>query len=149
MKLYVRGFSQYKNKIYDKLSNASEQIDEHIIRLLLYSNDSHVNHWMNEIWSFLYKVDKLKGKNKWPSEKFIYDAISCHNDIIDALVVGVKDKEANLFPNNISYSRILSALEEYQRWLAVNLSKYGQVAQADVKYELTNIMNDHGLRNNG
>ena len=128
--------SEYKSRIYDTLVSASEQIDLHMIRLMLFPNSHYVDHWMHEIWSFLFKVDKLKGKNKYPTAKFIYDALSVHNDILGNYMKIVEDLEENLEPVDIAVSDVISAVVSYQKWIASELSQNGIVLQKDVKAKL-------------
>lgn len=140
MKLYIRGFSQYRDKIYDKLSDCSEQLDEHIIRLLLYPGNHYTEHWMHEVWAFLHTVDKLKGKNRYPKADFIYNALACHNDILHHFVKSVKTKESQYDPISISIENITDAVEEYQKWAANLLSSEGYIDYDDVQSKLNEIM---------
>ena len=36
-------------------------------------NHSALNHWKQEIYSFIHNVDKLKGNKRFPTSKQIYD----------------------------------------------------------------------------
>ena len=137
MYIYIRSMSERQSEIHREISAASKQIDMHIIRLMLYPNSSYRDHWMHEIWSFLFEVDKLKGKNKYPKAKFIKDALAAHNDVIDNYKEIVEDLEGELTERDISTEYIIQVIEKYQDWLANELSTHGKVKQSDVKIELT------------
>lgn len=143
MKVYIRAFSSRRNEIRQELRNISKEIDKHIIKLLIYPNNSLVDHWKHEIWTFQNDIDRLKGTNKYPSSQFIFDALSVHNDIVGNLVLIVKETEYKLDSQDISEGAAAAALEEYQKWLADNLSKYGIVRHKDVENKLDEIMNKY------
>lgn len=140
MYIYIRSMSEAQSKIYDKLTDRSEQIDQHIIRILLFPDSRYVDHWMHEIWASLHTVDRLKGKNTWPKEKFIKKCLSTHNDILDVYTEVVKDIESSLIPNDVPAVCILYSIEAYQDWIARELSINGYVTQAAVKAKLSDII---------
>ena len=139
----ILGISEYQNKIYDKLTTASEHIDEHIIKLLYYSDSSYVEHWKAEIFAFLHKIDKLKGRNKWPKSKFIKEALSTHNDMLHEYGLLVKEEESELAPRYISDDTILLAVNDYQNWLAEQLSIKGIVLHSEVCAKLDEIIKNY------
>lgn len=142
MKLYIRGFSRNQDYEYDKIADMSDQIDEHIIRLLIFPHNFYEEHWMKEIWKFLYRVHKLKGKNKYPSKKFIFDALSGNMDIIENLIPAVKTKENNLTPEDAKLEDILYVADGYHKWLSERLSTKGAVLVEDVIEILTKLTSD-------
>ena len=144
MKVYIRSMSEYQSKIYDDIVGHSKQIDQHIIRLLLYPQYEHPDHWIHEIWANLYAVDKLKGSNKYPKASFIYKALSVHNDILYNYVKIVKSIERDLAPISVDTDVIVDIVNKYQHWLAIKLSTEGVVLEEDVKAELMSILNDRG-----
>lgn len=141
MYIYIRSMSEAQTEIYRDIRNASDQITMHILKLLLYPTSSYVDHWMHEIWSFLYIVKKLKGKNKWPEADFIKKAMSTGNDIIPQFMAVVMDEESELEPTWIDPDDALACIEAYQDWIAFELSSYGVVRQSDVKAKLKEICN--------
>ncbi len=140
MKLYIYALSQHRKYVEYSLIDKSDPMDEHIIRLLLYYDNSLVKPWIREIWSFIHKVERLKSNNRYPSYNFIYNAISSHNDIVRAMINGVKDEEYNLVPHEISLAAAVAALEEYQKWLARYLSVEGEVPYKDAEVKLLEII---------
>lgn len=139
MFIYIKSMSEAQSRIYDNLTAVSKQIDMHIIRLLLYPDSKYVDHWMHEVWSFLFDIDTLKRKNTYPKASFIKKALSTHNDILGNYVKIVKSLESELTPQRIDLATVEYCVEEYQDWIAEQLSKYGYVEQKDVKEVLQDI----------
>ena len=141
MYMYIRAMSEDQKSIQSELKSHSEQLDEHIIRLMLYPTSEYVPHWKQEIWNFLHRVDKLKGKNKFPKAQFILDSISTHNDMIEELRGLVEDLESELTPVKIDTQNIIAVLEAYQKWISEKLSVQGVVRQSEVYAKLDELMN--------
>lgn len=139
MYIYIRSMSEAQNKIYDKLTDASDNIVEHIVKLILYPNAQEVNHWKREIFSFLWKVDKLKGKNKYPSEKFIYNALSTHTDNLGVYLDVIQDEYSDT-PQSISVETAERCVDEYMKWVASNLSVTGGLKSKEVYAKLDSII---------
>jgi hypothetical protein len=140
MYLYIRGAARYRDKIYDQITDASDQIDEHLVRLIIYPDNPAKSHWIHEIWSFLHRIHKLKGSKKYPKVAFIEDALNCGNDIIPNIVATVKDMEPDLTPVDVTEDQILHIFTAYQHWLATELSNHGVVNESDVKEVITNLL---------
>lgn len=140
MKIYIFAMSEYQKEIYRKLTSASEQIDEHIIRLLLFPNCRYQEHWKDEIYAFLSRIERLKGKNKWPKAKFIKEALEVHNDILQSYIYFVTDVESQFTPVNVELDVIESAINEYQDWISEELSKNGYVRLSEVHTKLDEIL---------
>lgn len=129
---YIRAMSRADKDIENKIADAAERIDEHIIKLILYPNNTEdIEHWYSETYAFLHKVDKRKATNKYPKSRFIYKALSCHNDIMDNIIRCVKSEYAYV-PKYISNSEILSTIDKYQQWLSYELSSQGAVTKQEV-----------------
>lgn len=141
MYIYIRAMSEDQKSIQSELKSHSEQLDEHIIRLMLYPDSEYVPHWKQEIWNFLHKVDKLKGKNKFPKASFIQKSISTHNDMIEEFRGLVEDIESELTPVEIDTQTIIAVLEAYQKWISEKLSAQGVVKRSEVYAKLDELMN--------
>ena len=72
MKIYIRGFAEMQREIERKLASHTDEIIEHIIKLVLMPGSSARNHWQGEIAGQLKSIDKLKNTKKFPSAKQIY-----------------------------------------------------------------------------
>ena len=77
---YIVGMSEAKSKIHDQIASVAYELDRHLLKLILYPGTAHQSHWSKEIAGFLNHVPKMKGSNKYPSSRFIYDAISIYED---------------------------------------------------------------------
>ena len=135
MYIYIRSMSEAQSKIYDKLTDASWRVDQHIVKLLLLPDCQEANHWKREIARFIDHTSKLQRTNKWPTAKFIKKCLSTHNDMVDVLLRQVSNslKEAN--KRTISEEDVLRALNAYQDWLASQLSARGAIDYDDA-YEV-------------
>ena len=107
----------------------------------MFPDSGYADHWMHEIWAFLFRVKKLKGKNKFPKIDFIKKAMSTSNDMIPELMTAVLDLEPELEPTWVDSDAALACIESYQNWLASELSAHGFVRQAAVKAKLKEICN--------
>ena len=141
MYIYIRSMSEAQTEIYRDIRDASDQITLHILKILMFPNSSYIDHWMHEIWSFLFRVKKLKGKNKFPKVAFIKDAMSTSNDMIPELMSVVLDLEPELEPIWVDSKEALACIKAYQDWAASELSAHGVIRQADVKAKLKEICN--------
>ena len=140
MHIYIRSMSEAQSRIYDKLTELSWKIDEHIVKLLLLPDCQDANHWKREIARFLDHVDKLKGKNKYPDAKFIKKCLSTHNDAADALLYSVSGNLSDTNQRLISEEDIHKALDTYQNWLAAELSAHGAIRYFDAYQVLDEIV---------
>lgn len=141
MYIYIRSMSEAQTEIYRDIRDASDQITMHLLKILMFPSSTYVDHWMHEVWSFLFKVKRLKGKNRWPKASFIKKAMSTSNDMLPQLMYVVADLESESDPIWISDSEALRCVEAYQDWLASELSAHGAVRQSDVKSKLKEICN--------
>ena len=139
----IKLFEMFEKKaeIRRKISYASEQIDLHLVKLILFPKTTYVDYWMKGIWKFLSRVDKLKN-NKFPSSKFIKNALSTHNDTIDRFIKTAKSGITSDSPRIVNSQEVLKAIEKYQSWLSYNLSIDGQVTQENVKNIIKQIINE-------
>lgn len=141
MYIYIRSMSEAQTEIYRDIRDASDQIVLHILKVLMFPDSGYVDHWMHGIWAFLFRVKKLKGKNKFPKTDFIKKAMSTSNDMIPELMSVVLDLEPELEPTWVDSSEALACIEAYQDWAASELSAHGVISQSDVKSKLKEICN--------
>lgn len=127
----ILGMSEYLKEIRRDLTPRGKQVLRHIIKLVLYPDVQEYEHWKKEIFNFISDVDKVKGKNKWPDAKFIYESISTQNDMIDVIIKQIKLMESEYTPRDVDDATVLKAVESYQNWLAASLSKQGAIDPND------------------
>ena len=141
MYIYIKSMSEAQTEIYRDIRDASDQVVLHILKILMFPDSKYVDHWMHEIWGFLFRVKKLKGKNRFPKPDFIKKAMSTSNDMIPELMSVVLDLESELEPTWVDSDVALECIEAYQNWLASELSAHGVVNQSAVKAKLKEICN--------
>lgn len=139
MYIYIRSMSESQIEVYRKLVASGDQIVMHITKLMLFPDCSYVDHWQHEVWAFLSRISKLKGKSKFPKKEFIKRALATHNDTLEGYIAIAKDEESKLTPRKISEADLLACIEQYQDWLASKLSTDGYVIQSEAKNKLSEI----------
>lgn len=142
---YIVAMSYDREKVRDKIIAASEKIIEHIVKLLYYPDSSDCDHWKEEIYSFLPRVYKLKGSKKYPSKKFIFEALSGHDDAIETFTNPVINQYGD--PQiDVSDSNLVSAIQSYQIYLSEVLSAQGYASPSEVYEMLDNIVDKYSRR---
>ena len=89
---YILGMSESAEEIRRDIVSRCSQLDEHLVKLMLFSTDSSIFHWQGEIYSSIHKIDRVKGKNKYPKYSFIREALSVHEDILDNIILLISDE---------------------------------------------------------
>lgn len=145
MKIQVTAMSKSQSRMHDSIANASEQINLHIAKLMLFPESPYVDHWMHEIWSFMPRIGTLKSTGKLPKSEFIKKVMSEDNDILSAYLVNAADDEDQLDPVNVSVTAYTAVLTAYQDWLSKELSANGLVRQQDVKDKLAELLFEQRL----
>lgn len=139
MYLYIRSMSEVKHEIYRKIVDQSDMIVEHLMKILLFPNSEYIHHWQSEIYSFLPRVKKLRNTKKWPSKKFILEALSTNNDMLDTFIWQSIEEESELTPEYLDAEDALPYIEEYMDWLADQLSSHGGASPEGVRQKLEEI----------
>lgn len=149
MKIYIRSFAEVQREIERKLSSHTDEIIEHMIKLIVMPDNSARNHWKGEIAGQLSKIDKLKNGKKFPTARQIYawtygkkqDLVTDRGwmqvtirDIEDQYDVYV-DMTADEFCNIAD-----EICAEYFSWLADELSIVGKVASRDIYNKLDELI---------
>lgn len=152
MKIYISAFAEKQKEIERMLSDKTEMVITHILYIIMAPQSETVNHWCQEIFSFISKVDLLKGKNRYPSAKNIYSwTYGKKQDTITHDVARVKIKIRNAiskehfkgeYDANTIADKLDNACEKYFSWLADQLSRYGEVASDDVEEVLKKLVNE-------
>lgn len=128
----VIGMSDDLKSIRDKIRDQTDQLVEHLIKLALFPECDSIDHWRAEVYSFLNKVPRIKGKNSWPKYKLIREPLSIYEDMVDELVDHVKKDYKNLSPVPINPIKLQNMITAYNNWLASELSQRGRVDSDDV-----------------
>ena len=139
MKLYIKGMFTDKRRISYQLFVSADKVVEHLMKLIQFPQAQAKNHWADEIHAFCHRVHRLKGSNKYPSFKFIYNEISSYNDILHSYITYARDTEPDEYFYDVPEHECLPTIDEYEKWLADMLSRYGEVTQQQVKQELAKL----------
>ena len=149
MKIYITAMSRDKARIEQELGSHMKVLIEHILYLILMPDSTDRSHWMDEIYSFLNNVHKMKSNNRFPTAKQIYEW-TYGNDrdlVLDdrfmlVLLRDVSEKENIVIaePKRTIMKMLDTACSKYFRWLSDRLSKDGAVTKSDVRAVLDSIV---------
>ena len=155
MKLRINECAMERSEQANKLYAHTEQIVEHLIKIIAMPDHTAVNHWKQEIASQIIKVNKLKGSKRFPTEKEIYkwtyekdkDSLKDMTYISNFIKGEWRTynyqgdfKNINKIAHNIQY-----VCDEYFKWLANTLSKFGIVFKPDIYEELNYLLSKIGV----
>lgn len=135
MKRLIYAMSFDRRTLLNRLIKNLDPLMDHLIKLYLFPNTDYTNHWRKEVWNFLNRTPKMPN-NKFPSYKFIYQAISGELDITEQLMYLVLDEYSKHTPTRFDAVELESKLDEYFQWLAEKLSTKGVVQSSEVYEEL-------------
>lgn len=140
--MYIYSMSRKLKDIGADLDNKAQNMILHLIKIILYPYHGAQNHWFQEIYASLNKVDLVKGKNRTPKADFIYNnLLRGHSYYINSYIKAIiKDYSEPEF--EISYDDILFYIQEYCRWISAELSENGVVSRTDVYEHLSDIVED-------
>ena len=149
MKLFVTEFAENKKEIERSLKPLTEKIIEHLFKLYLLPNNESVKHWKKEIYSFIHSIDKLKGSNKRPTSKQIYEwTFGKKADIFDddyyveVMVDTIEYEYSTTIGKNVNSIKndMYVLCDNYFKWLSNELSVKGLISPQSVYAELDNLL---------
>lgn len=132
MKVIIYG-SKFKRDISAKLESLSKLVTQHIIALYLFPDSPNRNHWMGEVWSFLNDVPLVRGRNKPPRSRFIYENTwGIQKRYLNVHIQKVIDKESDYTPITCDKKLLSEILDDYFRWISDKLSEDSYVSKSEV-----------------
>ena len=141
MKRYVYAMSTTKSDVKRRLQDIGGELTEHLVKLILYPKAPCSNHWMSEIWAFLYWVPKLKQNNKLPSADFIFDNISICLDQVEGFVrIAIMDYPEFEVSGQSDISSIEIKVRDYFMWISSELAHSGVVSKTSVYNKLESLI---------
>lgn len=141
--MYIYCFSRNKSEIEYNLHNKAEGVHEHLLRCFMYPNHESFNHWCNEIYSFISRIQKLKGSNKLPSARWIFNnTCKVVNDRTEQKVIHVIEQDYGPQESNYSAHQIAHMIELYFLWLSIQLSTVGVVSKSNVRNVILEILEE-------
>ena len=123
------------NKIGDDLDRKGKPLIRHLIKFALYSNHRSSDHWADEIYSFIKDVDTYKGKNKAPSEEFIFRSLYTRGNY-RYLHKWIKVVKEDYGDSDVSDQNVEEFVKSYLEWLSEELSTNLTVSRSSVRNEL-------------
>jgi hypothetical protein len=152
LKIYIRCFAEQQKEIERMLSEKTDNIIDLMLCIIMSPNRSTVNHWTNEIFSLIPRIDILKGKNSYPSAKKIYNwTYGKKRDTVVGRLPTMKVRIRNAisqehFSGSYDPEILMNQLDyvcyNYFLWLSKELSEVGMVACDDVRDVIAQIVDE-------
>lgn len=140
-------FSVSKQYIINKLWDIRLKVNEHLICCYIWNNTDNYNHWKTEVGGFFEKLPRVKGTNKFPTEKQLHkwiidDTIEEIEDSINYLVRRTEQDE------KVSISKydskvLQNYLIDFWNWLANYLADGNEVMPNDIYSEIDELVNKY------
>ena len=149
MKIYSRGFAELQKEVERKLSCSTDAVIEHLAKCYLMPDHFAVNHWRQEIFGLIHRVDMLKNGEKFPSAKQIYNwTYGKKQDLVmdirwlSKFVEGICEDysielDKSLTEFMVDFDSICTA---YFQWLANGLSQTGLINKSEAYAKLHAIL---------
>ena len=152
IKIYLTEMSIKRKYLLEDLRIATNRINEHLLKCLLIQNETNnLNHWSKEIYSFLFRVPKLKNDKGFPDEKTLSEGtLDYINDSLPQQIdVMIKSINSDENTNIIEYNKqaIYDCIIDYYKWLIPILSKEGIVELDAVKQKINELINKYNKLN--
>lgn len=136
---YIKAMSYDKQKIEQDLRASARPLTMHLIKLYLFPSSQYVNHWRQEVRSFLYVVPRLKNSKKFPSFKLIMSNISGYADMCDTLMYTIISDYSSLDPERMDAAELEALLMQYFEWISRKLSQQGSIPAEEIYEELSKL----------
>lgn len=131
---HAMGRSQFVAELEDTVRPTVK----HLIKLACWPNAQEVDHWRDEVYSFLHNVPLLKSSKRLPTANLIYQ----NTYKIDEPYMQTWYKNTVLdysdeygYPEK-SFYEIMPIVESYYRWLSLKLSTTGDVSKKEITAKL-------------
>lgn len=148
IKYYLTEMSESKSKIERDIKYNSRELIEHLLKCLLFQNTTNnLNHWGQEVYSYLKDVQKLKGSNKLPSEKMLYNCTLGYfaDSLLMKLNIYIESicEEENISIKEYDKKLLYDCIIDYYKWLVPILSTKGAVKPSEVKAQINILINKY------
>lgn len=135
MKRWILGMSRETRDVKREVESKSAEIAVHLAKLGMYPDHDAKMHWRQEVYSFLYKVPRLKSTNKFPKANKLFDWLwNSVKDEIRDWGRGVIREYGK--PCGMTLDEVETFSADYYDWLSSRLSKHGIVTQSEVYNKL-------------
>ena len=140
----ILGHSKKLSDIGAEIEESTQLIVQHLAKLYLFPESRDVDHWREEVATFLNSVPLRKGKNKLPSAQFIYKNTFEANEAYIAQYYNVvcmdyvcDDNPVTLQPRSIN--DFVNKVKLYYVWLSNNLSRFRVLPNLEIKNKLKDL----------
>lgn len=111
------------------IKQSREDLLTHLICYYVLSDiTTNQHHWEKDIYNAFPELSKIKGKNKYPNKRQLWDwgfetTIEKIEDHLDVWITKTEIKENRKLPKNINYKNLQEFMKDYIMWLYEELSK--------------------------
>lgn len=116
--IYFYEMSQPEGKIRENIRNFSTLIIKHLLKILMYGNQTSIHHWCSEINSWLEQCTeiKIKKKNRYPNGKEVNKWLLTywtHPSDIEKIRINIEKKYGKTSSSNEAlYEKVILSLNE-------------------------------------
>lgn len=148
IKYHLLEMSLDKDRLESDIRNKTQMLNLHLLKCLLIQNTTRtLNHWGQEVYALLSTVPKLKSKNKYPSEKILYNCTLGYfaDDLLEKLDSYIEDVNDIENANITDYNKdsLYNCIINYYKWLIPILSKDGKVTTTEVKAQINTLIKEY------
>ena len=130
-----------RKKVISKFQDKNEERIYHLMYIFFFRNNESFEHWVNEVITFSKNSYRVKPKNKLLSSNDIYKLIWLEpKDLVNSenvdrfLNIAYKTKGLPKI-ENYSFDNLYNFLNDFFKWINLELSKYDLVDNIDVEIE--------------
>lgn len=140
-------FSMSKRYIIDKLYDMRLEVNEHLICCYFWNDTNNYNHWKTEISSFIKTQPKVKGTNKYPTEKQLKSWVI--NDTIEEITLKISgivkrtQQDKNIKIPKYEEKVLQNYLIDFWNWLAKYLADGNEVMPNDIHSKIDELVNKY------
>lgn len=133
--------SYERKKVINKFQDKNEKRIYHLMYIFFFRNNESFDHWVDEVKAFTEISYRVKPKNKLLSSNEIYKLIWLDpKDLVNNenvkrfLNIAYKSKGLPKI-NNYSFDNLNNFLNDFFKWVSIELSKYDLVDDIDDKIQ--------------
>lgn len=133
--------SYERKKVINKFQDKNEKRIYHLMYIFFFRNNESFDHWVDEVKAFTEISYRVKPKNKLLSSNEIYKLIWLEpKDLVNNenvkrfLNIAYKSKGLPKI-NNYSFDNLNNFLNDFFKWVSIELSKYDLVDDIDNKIQ--------------
>ena len=139
-----------KRDLERKISDKNLVIIEHLAKIFMLNSvlSETVDHWEEEIFSFLHSVDRLKSNNKFPDAKFIFNCTygisgDTTNEAMDFVARSYKPEGIRIPAYAGKEQEFNDFVKDYFIELSAILSAKGNATKQEVKSIIEKLMDKY------